>query len=371
MIHFRKISQQQFLNEYWQKKPLLIKQALPDFISPITPDELAGLSLEKEFESRLITGSINSKKWSLRNGPFVGQDFLATHRHPSLPQKNWTLLVQGVDRHIDAVHNLITEFDFIPRWRFDDVMISYAATGGSVGPHFDYYDVFLLQGKGKRRWHLSRQDCELSNYLEDAPLRIMNKFNAEQVFDVEPGDILYIPPKVAHHGVSLDDDCITLSFGYRAYSAQELFEFINKPCPKHLSQSYYQDPQWHNTKQPALIPNSAIQQAQTLLEIDAVSVAKFVTKLDTMDRQNLQLFEYDNQNEDFNSHGNYQLHSVCKVAYLQKNNSVQVFVNGEEIKFNGINNKALMDFCNKRKVNPLNQLELAKQLFAQNLILLI
>ncbi len=371
MIHFRKISQQQFLNEYWQKKPLLIKQALPDFVSPITPDELAGLSLEEEFESRLITGSINSKKWSLRNGPFVEQDFLATHRHPSLHQKNWTLLVQGVDRHIDAVHNLITEFDFIPRWRFDDVMISYAATGGSVGPHFDYYDVFLLQGKGKRRWHLSRQDCELSNYLEDAPLRIMNKFNAEQVFDVELGDILYIPPKVAHHGVSLDDDCITLSFGYRAYSAQELFEFINKPCSKHLSQSYYQDPQWRNTKQPALIPNSAIQQAQTLLEIDAVSVAKFVTRLDTMDRQNLQLFEYDNQNEDFESHGNYQLHSVCKVAYLQKNNSVQVFVNGEEIKFNGINNKALMDFCNKRKVNPLNQLELAKQLFAQNLILLI
>jgi 50S ribosomal protein L16 3-hydroxylase len=113
----------------------------------------------------------------------------------------------------------------------------------------------------------------------------MNKFNAEQVFDVEPGDILYIPPKVAHHGVSLDDDCITLSFGYRAYSAQELFEFINKPCPKHLSQSYYQDPQWHNTKQPALIPNSAIQQAQTLLEIDAVSVAKFVTKLDTVINQ--------------------------------------------------------------------------------------
>jgi 50S ribosomal protein L16 3-hydroxylase len=334
-------------------------------IELIASENYTSPAVMEAHESRLITGAIHAKKWSLRNGVFTPQDF------SNLPKQDWTLLVQGVDRHIDVVHNLITEFDFIPRWRFDDVMISYAATGGSVGPHFDYYDVFLLQGTGRRRWHLSTQDCELGNYLEDVPLRIMRKFNAEQVFDVEPGDVLYIPPKVAHHGVSLDDNCTTLSFGYRAYSAQELFEFIDKPCPKQLSQSYYQDPQWCHTKQPALIPDSAIQQVQTWLEIDGVSVAKFVTKLDTMDVQNLQLFEYDNQNEDFDSHGNYQLHPVCKVAYLQKNNSVQVFINGEEIKFSGINNKALMDFCNKRKVNPLHHLELAKQLFAQHLILSI
>ncbi len=362
-MHFGQISQQQFLNEYWQKKPLLIKQALPNFLSPITPDELAGLSLEEEFESRLIIGSTNTKKWSLQQGVFTEQDFA------QLPTKDWTLLVQGVDRHIDAVHNLITEFDFIPRWRFDDVMISYAATGGSVGPHFDYYDVFLLQGTGQRRWHLSTQDCELDNYLKDVPLRIMDKFNTEQVFDVEPGDVLYIPPKVAHHGVSLDDNCTTLSFGYRATSAQELFEFTNKPCPKKLSQSYYQDPQWRHTEQPALIPKCAIQQAQKILAIDSVQFAKFVTTLDAMDLQKLQLFEYDN--EDFNLNGNYQLHPVCKIAYLQENNFVQVFINGKEIKFSGINNKILMDFCNKRRVNSLPCPKLAKQLFKQKLILSI
>ncbi|MDC9714470.1 MAG: cupin domain-containing protein [Gammaproteobacteria bacterium] len=363
-MHFGEISQQQFLNEYWQKKPLLIKQALPDFISPITPDELAGLSLEEEFESRLITGSIHSKKWSLRNGVFSEQDF------SNLPEQDWTLLVQGVDRHIDAVHNLITEFDFIPRWRFDDVMISYAATGGSVGPHFDYYDVFLLQGTGKRRWHLSTQDCELDNYLEDVPLRIMDKFNAEQVFVVEPGDVLYIPPKVAHHGVSLDDDCTTLSFGYRAYSAEELFEFVDKPCPGGLNTQYYQDPQWQNTEQPALIPENAIKQAQKLLTINGVQFAEFVTKLDPLEVQQMQNFEYDNQDEVFNHSACYQLHPVCKIAYLQTH-SVQVFINGEAFEFEGVESQTLIDFCNQRRVNSLHQPKLAQQLFKRSLLLSI
>ena len=171
MIHFGEISEQEFLAEYWQKKPLLIKQALPDFISPIAPDELAGLSLEEEFESRLITGSINNNQWSLTNGPFTKDTF------SQLPEQDWTLLVQGVDRFVDEVHNLIQQFDFIPRWRFDDVMISYAAKGGSVGPHFDYYDVFLLQGTGKRRWHISSKHCELDNYLDDVP-RLLNVYSS-------------------------------------------------------------------------------------------------------------------------------------------------------------------------------------------------
>ncbi len=362
-MHFGKISQQQFLNEYWQKKPLLIKQALPDFISPITPDELAGLSLEEAFESRLITGSIKTNQWQLRNGAFNQQDFA------NLPAQDWTLLVQGVDRYIDTIYQLIAEFDFIPRWRFDDVMISYAATGGSVGPHFDYYDVFLLQGTGKRRWHLSTQDCELDNYLAEVPLRIMKQFKAELVFDVEPGDVLYIPPKVAHHGVSLDDECTTLSFGYRAYSTQELFEFVDKPYPNQLRNTYYKDPQWNNSKQPALIPESAIAQAKILLDIDAVSFAQFVTKLDTLDIQNLQLFEYDNQEEKFDSRSVYQLHPVCKIAYLRENNILQIFINGEAFKFKGVSDAVLMDFCNKRSVDPTQHLALAQQLFENNLLL--
>lgn len=317
MLHFGKISQQQFLKDYWQKKPLLIKQALPNFISPLAADELAGLALENEFESRLITGSTSLQDWSLRNGPFTEQDFA------NLPEKNWTLLVQGVDRYIDAVHQLIQHFDFIPRWRFDDVMISYAAKGGSVGPHFDYYDVFLLQSSGKRRWHLSSKDCTMDNYLEAVPLRIMNQFNAEQTIVVEAGDVLYIPPKVAHHGVSLDDNCTTMSFGYRAYSAKELHEFINTPCPSHLANVYYQDPEWCATKAPHLIPDSAVKQAQKLLDIRPEQFAQFVTKLDTNDVKIQQDYEYQFPDAPITEH------PTCKTAYLCNNGKRQVFVNGE------------------------------------------
>ena len=207
MIKFGAISEQEFLTHYWQKKPLLIKQALPNFISPIPPEELGGLSLEEEFESRLITGSIHQQQWTISQGPFTEKTF------ENLPKIDWTLLVQGVDRQINEVHDLVKHFDFIPRWRFDDVMISYAAQGGSVGPHFDYYDVFLLQGSGKRRWELSTKFCTLDNYLNDVPLRIMERFIPEQTFEVGPGDVVYIPPKIAHHGVSMSDNCTTLSFG--------------------------------------------------------------------------------------------------------------------------------------------------------------
>ena len=132
MIHFGNISRKQFLQEYWQKKPLLIKNALPNFICPLSPEELAGLSCEEEFESRLVTGSTNNNIWKITNGPFDETTF------SNLPKKEWTLLVQGVDRYIEDIYHLVNEFDFIPRWRFDDVMISYAASGGSVGPHYDY-----------------------------------------------------------------------------------------------------------------------------------------------------------------------------------------------------------------------------------------
>ena len=359
MIHFGEISEQEFLAEYWQKKPLLIKQALPDFISPIAPDELAGLSLEEEFESRLITGSINNNQWSLTNGPFTKDTF------SQLPEQDWTLLVQGVDRFVDEVHNLIQQFDFIPRWRFDDVMISYAAKGGSVGPHFDYYDVFLLQGTGKRRWHISSKHCELDNYLDDVPLRIMNTFEAEYVWDVEPGDVLYVPPKVAHHGVSLDDECTTLSFGYRAYSTQELFESIDQQSED--EGQYYQDPIWDNENTPALIPSSAITQAQKILSISAEAFACFITQLDVLDIQLLQHFEP----SVFKHQAHYQLHPSCNIAYLLNNEVLKVFINGEPFDFQAFNSQVVVQFCNQRNIDAAQHSELAIYLFKKNLIVII
>jgi 50S ribosomal protein L16 3-hydroxylase len=362
LIHFGKISKKEFLADYWQKKPLLIKQALPDFISPIEPDELAGLSLEEEFESRLITGSIN-QQWALTNGPFLATDF------EKLAKNNWSLLVQGVDRFIPEIEALITHFDFIPRWRFDDVMISYAVTGGSVGPHFDLYDVFLLQGSGNRRWQLSTQNCNMDNYLPDTPLRIMQKFTPEQTFEVEAGDILYIPPKVAHHGVSLDDNCTTLSFGYRSYSAKEMFN------NQHVN-GYYQDPVWDTKNRPAFIPTSAIKMANELknkeknkiANITAIDFAKFATKLDILDKKILQQFEFEQQQLTLNINNSYQLHSVCKIAYMQLEGKILCFINGFLFDNNNIDDDSLINFCNKRVITAADNAVLLKRLFSLNLI---
>ena len=358
MIHFGKISKATFLSEYWQKKPLLIKQALPNFISPISADELAGLSLEDDFESRLINGSIEHHNWQLTNGPFEEPDFF------NLPDKNWTLLVQGVDRFIPEVEHLIDHFNFIPRWRFDDVMISYAARGGSVGPHFDYYDVFLLQGTGQRQWHLSDQFCQLDNYLESTPLRIMKRFEAQQSFVVEAGDVLYIPPKIAHHGVSMSDDCTTLSFGYRSYTGQEIFE---NNCPKNFENSYYQDPIWKNDNPSAYIPDSALQKANSMAKISAHDFAKFVTSMDTLDQKILQDFEFEQQQLNFSDRTNYRLHAVCKIAYIKDKDMTRFFINGHEFTPQG-ELDAMIKFCNTRQIDAKKHPHLAQALFATHLI---
>ncbi len=358
MITFGAISQQEFLSDYWQKKPLLIKQALPDFISPISPDELAGLSLEEEFESRMVTGSVSDNRWSLSEGPFSEETFA------DLPEADWTLLVQGVDRFIPEVESLIDHFNFIPRWRFDDVMISYAAKGGSVGPHFDRYDVFLLQGSGRRHWTLSRQHCTLENYLEGVPLRIMKQFTEEQHFEVEAGDLLYIPPKVAHHGVSLSDDCTSLSFGYRSYSAEEMFEDL-MDGPDHR---YYQDPVWDSEQCPAHIPDSAVKMANEISEISATRFAEFVTKLDPLDQQIMQQFEYQQQGVALDGNAAYRLHPACKIGYLEIDGETNVYINGSQLDTSGVDENSLIHFCNCRDLTVVENPVLAQRLFDLDLI---
>ncbi|MEZ5672242.1 MAG: cupin domain-containing protein [Thiotrichaceae bacterium] len=195
----------QFLADYWQKQPLLIRQAIPDFTSPISPDELAGLACESQVESRLIMERGGQHPWQVRHGPFTEQDFT------QLPETYWTLLVQEVDRHVPEIADLIDKFSFIPSWRIDDLMISYAVPQGSVGPHTDSYDVFLLQAHGTRRWQISSQQGEL---LPDLELKILREFTPEQEWILSPADMLYLPG-VAHYGVALDE-CMTYSIGFLA-----------------------------------------------------------------------------------------------------------------------------------------------------------
>ncbi|MCG8907351.1 MULTISPECIES: cupin domain-containing protein [unclassified Pseudomonas] len=221
------ISAEEFLRDYWQKKPLLVRQAIPDFKSPLDPDELAGLALEEMIESRIVLEHGDSP-WELRRGPFQEDTF------SQMPERDWTLLVQAVDQFIPEVAELLEHFKFLPSWRIDDVMISYAAPGGGVGPHFDNYDVFLLQGHGRRRWKVG-QTCDASSpMLPHADLRILAEFEECADWVLEPGDMLYLPPRVAHYGIA-EDDCMTYSVGFRAPSAAEVLTHFTDFLAQFLS----------------------------------------------------------------------------------------------------------------------------------------
>lgn len=203
-----------FLRDFWQKKPLLIRQAWKPWRNPLEPDELAGLACEDAVESRLVVrkGDI----WELEHGPF------AEERFSRLGKEGWTLLVQAVDQYVPEVAALLEPFRFVPNWRIDDVMVSYAADGGGVGPHFDQYDVFLVQGLGKRRWRIGGRCDRTSKLLDHDDLRLLAEFEAVEEWVLEPGDILYVPPGIAHEGVAVGDDCMTYSIGFRAPSRADL-----------------------------------------------------------------------------------------------------------------------------------------------------
>ncbi|WP_044409232.1 cupin domain-containing protein [Thiomicrospira microaerophila] len=358
MIHFNQIDANTFLTEYWQKKPLLIKQALPNFISPISPEELAGLSLEEEVESRIVIQQ-GEQDYALRNGPFSEQDYAG------LPEKNWTLLVQGMDRLIPEVQQLLNEFNFIPRWRIDDIMISYATEGGNVGPHFDHYDVFLLQAAGSRKWMLSAQDCELDNYLENTPLRLMRKFEIEEEYTLEAGDILYLPPKWGHHGVALDDNCMTYSIGYRSYKGQELFDsFGDYLSENNLFNQMYQDPSWQNT-QTGEINNQAWLNAKQLIlsalnDDQAIQhwFGRFATQLDQNAHNALPEPLNEDEAADLDTFINalkqvdyLERDPVCRFAFQRINDGCVLYINGFEWPTDGLADGVIMQVANQDRIH--------------------
>jgi 50S ribosomal protein L16 3-hydroxylase len=231
------LSPDTFFEEYWQTQPLVVRNALPDFESPLDPGELAGLACEEGIESRLILKEGGAHPWELREGPFDEDDFL------SLPETQWTVLVQEVDRLIPEVGALRDRFSFLPDWRIDDVMVSYAPTGGTVGPHIDNYDVFLVQGLGRRRWSIGRTPVEDEAIVPDRDVRILAHFEPDETFVLGPGDLLYLPPRVAHHGISADDQCMTYSVGFRAPSHRDLIgDFLQHALEQTPSDARYSDP---------------------------------------------------------------------------------------------------------------------------------
>jgi 50S ribosomal protein L16 3-hydroxylase len=241
------ISPQQFLRDYWHKKPLLIRNAIPGFKSILSRDALFQLAAQDDAESRLI--SHFDQHWQMQHGPFA--------KLPSTKKKEWTLLVQGVNLHDETVDDLLHQFRFIPDARLDDLMISYATDAGGVGPHFDSYDVFLLQAHGQRRWRISAQkDLSL---IDGMPLKVLKNFRPEEEFILEPGDMLYLPPHYAHDGVAVGE-CMTYSIGFRAPSYQELGEsFLQFMADSIDLPGRYADPDLRSSSRPAEIGNAMLE----------------------------------------------------------------------------------------------------------------
>ncbi|HEY8229651.1 MAG TPA: cupin domain-containing protein [Rhodanobacteraceae bacterium] len=208
-----------FLRDYWQKRPLLIRSAFPDFTPPLSPDDLAGLACMDGALARIVSHDAKHDRWTLRTGPLDDATFA------KLPETNWTLLVQDVDKWDADTAALLEHFKFIPSWRIDDVMVSYAVDGGGVGAHVDQYDVFLLQGLGQRRWSIDTRPNPSTAFRDDVELKLLREFHPTHTWMLDPGDMLYLPPGVPHDGVAVGE-CMTFSIGMRAPAAGELlFDF--------------------------------------------------------------------------------------------------------------------------------------------------
>jgi 50S ribosomal protein L16 3-hydroxylase len=245
-----------FMRTHWQREPLLVRHAFPGFHDPLTPREVLSLASDPGAASRLVRR--RGASYSLEHGPF------ARSRLKQLPRRDWTVLVQDTNLFSRSADELLSRFDFIPHARIDDVMVSYAVPGGSVGPHVDSYDVFLLQGEGRRRWQISRQDDQ--SFVPGIELKILERFTPEAEWVLEPGDMLYLPPGVAHHGVA-ESECLTWSIGFRAPTDAELVTaFLDFLRDRLAPPGQYRDPGEPASRHPGEIPPGLLAHAASALE---------------------------------------------------------------------------------------------------------
>lgn len=282
-INWGDLTPETFLNEYWQKKPLLIKQAISNFQGTIEADELAGLAMEQEIESRIIAQN-NDSTWHVEHGPFENFE--------KFGENNWTLLVQAVNNWSRETDELISLFTFIPRWRIDDVMVSFSTPNGGVGAHLDQYDVFILQGEGKRRWQVGSPNSSLQTIIPHPDLKQVSEFSPIIDEITEPGDLLYIPPNHPHNGVSIENS-VNYSIGFQAPSNQDLWSsFADKLIDAELGEARFADPQRSASKQPYLLEKSDIADIKSFmlkqLEDDAL-LSHFLSQYLTQSHHTLEL----------------------------------------------------------------------------------
>ena len=338
------LSARKFISRYWQKQPLLVRGAVPGFGAMLSPQQLAGLACEEDVQSRLVLQ--RRGQWKLEQGPFDEQRFAR------LPPKGWSLLVQGVNQWLPEAEALLHRFDFIPRARLDDLMVSLAPDGGGVGPHFDSYDVFLLQGRGKRLWRVSHQQDHA--LLEGAPLRILKDFRCDQEWLLEPGDMLYLPPRLAHWGIAVGE-CMTWSIGFRAPSRQELAtQFLIHLQDQLELEGLYADPDLHYQKRPAHISGQMRRRVghmlREALQWDSKDVTRFLGRYLTEPKPHI-LFQRPSRTglEQFRSKlalSGIQLDLASQMLFHGKS----VFINGEEVEATGTTLKWLTELADHRRL---------------------
>ncbi len=317
------ISVEKFLREYWQKKPLFIPQALSEFPISLTAESLAGLCLEPDVESRLIIETPKQDRldsdWRIEHGP------LSEDRFANLPTDHWTILVQAVDQIDTSVHKLLNLFRFLPNWRLDDVMASYAAEQGSAGPHFDLYDVFLLQGAGKRRWKIGQHCNEQTALRPDTEMKILTHFDTVAEYVAEPGDLLYIPPRIAHWGVA-ETASLTYSIGFRAPSHSELLLELSQELASLADSSQrYEDKHSMVRENPGEISSRDIAYLREILMqhlTEDSSIAKGFAQMMTAPTRQTNCEYPRSQN------GPWQLSPNARAAYININNQCLLFING-------------------------------------------
>ncbi|WP_201612348.1 cupin domain-containing protein [Psychrobacter immobilis] len=338
------ITPEQFLSEYWQKKPLLIKQGLPQLIGMFEPDDMLGLALEEDASARLLTQGASKQEglpqWQLKKSPLTETDF------DNLPEQ-WTVLVQNLEQWSPELGQLWQAFDFIPQWQRDDIMVSYAPKGGSVGKHYDDYDVFLAQGYGQRRWQLGKFCDKNTEFVADEPIRLFDDMG-EIVFDemLEAGDVLYVPPKLSHFGVA-QDDCLTFSFGCRRPNLMQIIDSVADIAtndsdlfiPMLLPQALQASGELQADSIDA-IKQQLLQMLQSKRGDDIIhqAVSEVVSKRQYDALMPEETLDTDELMQALNDGGTLQADYSNRLLYRQTNDGITLYANGQRL--DGLDDKA-------------------------------
>ena len=340
------LSYQEFLNDYWQQKPLLVRQAFDGSPINISPEELAGIACDSDAPARIVMEH-GSEPWESLFSPFDDETFA------NLPELNWTLLVNDLERYIPELRTIMNKFRFIPAWRLDDLMLSYAVEGGSVGPHIDDYDVFLIQTSGERKWRIDSREDYNKETLKECSLSILKHFNSDCDWVLKPGDLLYLPPNMPHYGIAQDNNCMTLSVGFRAPSQRELiYNWVDSIANSSEFNQRYRDKerefQHHSgeiTKKDIEALSKIIQEGlDSKKDILSFWLGKYLTETkgeSAINEGNIDDILEENKLSDLN----YERKSWLRLAYIKDEEKIHFFADGNQFTFTLEEREAVFYLC--------------------------